>query len=761
MVISWIIEFLCKNREINRQKQIKLMRTMYLKTIKIISISLGFCLCLLTCTQPANNSKKVSKTIASTMTNIEVPEYPLTKRGDLVEDYHGTKVLDAYRWLEDDRSTETGNWVKAQNKATYGFIDRIPFRQKIQDRLEKLWSYERYSAPVKKKDYYYFFKNDGLQNQDVLYRQKGLEAAPEIVLDPNKFSSDGTTSLGGIKFSKDGKYLAYEVSEGGSDWQTIKVLDLETKKQGPDEVKWVKFSEITWQGYGFYYSRYPAPKKGEKLKGENQNHAIYFHEVGSSQAEDKPIYFDRSNPDRGFYTSITQDEKYLLLGAWESTSGNALYYKELESKKDEFIPIVDEIKDDFTFIDNLGSKLLVLTNNNAPNKRIVLIDTKKPEEKNWKDLIPESKHVIQSVDVLGGKLVLNYLENASNQIKIYDMEGKVLSHVKLPEIGKVQNVTGTKEDSNAFFAFESFTKPLSIYKLDLETGKVNLHKAPKIDFDSNKFETKQVWFTSKDGTKIPMFISHKKGLELDGNRPTLIYGYGGFDISILPGFNTTRLSLAPFMMENDGVFAVANIRGGGEFGSDWHKAGTKSKKQNVFNDFIAASEYLIKENYTSSEKLAAYGRSNGGLLIGAVMTQRPDLYKVALPAVGVLDMLRYEKFTIGWAWASDYGSNANAEDFKYLHAYSPLHNIEKQAYPATLVTTGDHDDRVVPAHSFKFISELQHQHTGETPVMIRVAIDAGHGAGKSTKEKINEASDILSFMFYNFGETPVVDKMKG
>ena len=686
--------------------------------------------------------------------------YPHTLRQEVIDDYHGNKVEDPYRWLEDDRSEETEQWVKTQNQFSSDYIDQIPFRKDISKSMAKLWNYTRYSTPILIKEDQYFFMNNGLHNQDILYRKKRNNKGIELILNANTFSEDGSTSLAGISFSKDGKYLAYQVSEGGSDWHTIYVMDLETKTKLRDQVEWVKFSEISWKGNGFYYSRYPEPKGESKLSGANQNQTVYYHEIESSQAEDKPIYFDRSNPDRGFITKIPEDQSMLVLSAWESTSGNALFYKKLANAKDEFQPLVENFEHDYDVIDHIGGKLLLLTNHGAPNKRIVAMDLEKPAPENWVEIVKEANGVIETADIYGGKLVCAYIENASSAIRIFDLEGNEKRQVKLPSIGTVQNISGTKDSQEAFFAFTTYTKPTSIYALDLQNGEVSSHWETDIDFDSDAFETKQVWFTSKDGTKVPMFITHKKGLKLDGQRPTLIYGYGGFDISILPSFNTTRLALGPFMMQNDGVFAVANIRGGGEFGKEWHQAGTKSQKQNVFNDFIAASEYLIDEGYTSSEKLAAYGRSNGGLLIGACMTQRPDLYKVALPAVGVLDMLRYEKFTIGWAWASDYGSSSVAEDFKYLHAYSPLHNIEKKDYPATLVTTADHDDRVVPAHSFKFISELQDKHTGKDPVMIRIASDAGHGAGKSTKEKIAEAADILSFMFQNFGEEPLLEVEK-
>ena len=685
---------------------------------------------------------------------IKVQTYPETRKSDVVDDYHGTKVSDPYRWLEDDHSDETKAWVKAQNKVTQDFIGQIPYRKDLEDRLKSLWSYSRSTAPIKKGDKYYIFQNNGLQNQDVLYSQSNFEEEPVLVLDPNTFSTDGTSSLGGMSFSKDGKYLAYQVSVGGSDWHSIYILDLENNKTLQDKVEWVKFSEIAWKGNGFYYSRYPEPEGEDKLTGENQNHSLYFHEINTSQAEDRPVYFDRSNPDRGFYASVTEDEKNLVMGAWSSTSGNALYFASLSEEKESFAPVVTDFNHDYTFVNNLGDNILLLTNKDAPNKKLISIPANNVDPNNWVDLIPEAKQVLQSVNLVGDKIVATYIKNASSEVKIFNQNGKLFKEVNLPELGTIQQMEGSKKDNIAYFSFASFKRPASIYSLDSNSGEILLHKAPEIDFDSDKYVTQQVFYTSKDGTEIPMFISHKKDLELDGNRPTMIYGYGGFDISILPGFNTTRLAMAPIIMENDGVFAVANIRGGGEFGKAWHQAGTKSQKQNVFDDFIAAAEYLIEKKYTNSEKLASYGRSNGGLLIGACMTQRPDLYKVALPAVGVLDMLRYEKFTIGWAWATDYGSAAKPDDFKYLHAYSPLHNVNNKSYPATMVTTADHDDRVVPAHSFKFISELQDKHQGENPVLIRIGISAGHGAGKSTTEKIKEGADILAFMYYNIGEAP-------
>ncbi len=707
------------------------------------------------CTLPEEQTARQSATFEPKVIKVN---YPATFKDTSVQDnYHGKIVKDPYRWLEDDHADNTKKWVKTQNNTTFSYLNQIPYREAIQKRLEKMWNYERYSPPFKEGGKYYYFKNDGLQNQNVLVVQDDLESDARITLNPNKFSEDGTASLGGYAFSKDGKYLAYEVSEGGSDWRTVYVKDLEKDQTLEDKVEWCKFSNIAWYQDGFFYSRYPKPSEEEALKGRNQFQQVFYHKLGNPQEEDQLIFADRANPNRGFFANTTDDQKYLAISVWESTSGNALYFKDLSKTDSEFVPVVETFDNDYVFVGNAGDRILVLTNYKADNNRLVAVSTSRPEEGYWEEIIPESKDKLSSVTLAGGKIVANYIHNASSKISIFDMKGQLEQDVQLPGVGTVNTFNGKKKEQLAFYSFTTYNRPTTIYSIDLETGENKIFKQPNIDFDSDLYETKQVWYKSYDGTEVPMFITHKKGLKLDGKRPTLLYGYGGFDISILPGFNTTRLNLAPIILENDGVFAVANIRGGGEFGKKWHKAGTKDKKQNVFDDFHSAAEYLIDQKYTSNEKLAIYGRSNGGLLVGACMTQRPDLYKVALPAVGVLDMLRYHEFTIGRAWGVDYGLSENTEAFNYLYAYSPVHNVKQTAYPATLVTTADHDDRVVPAHSFKFAATLQEYHQGDNPVLIRIESSAGHGAGKPTSKKIEEAADILSFTMYNFGENVVYE----
>ena len=677
--------------------------------------------------------------------------YPATKKQKTVEIFHGDSIPTPYKWLDYDRNTAVLEWVKEQNKFTYSYIDQLPQREAIKKRLQKLWAYERYQAPTKSGEYYYYLKNDGLQNQDVLYKQKGLDSPSEVVLDPNTFSADGTASLGAMNFSPNGRYLAYQKSVGGSDWHDVYVLDLNTGKTLSDKISWVKFSEVSWTAEGFYYGRYSAPEKGKEKTTIAANQTVYYHELGTPSKSDKTIFFDRAHPNRAFNIYTTNDNSTQILQSWDSTTGNALSVKSAKTKRDGFEPIVSSFEHDYNYIDHIEDELYFITNDQAPNKKIVSINAKQLKAPQWNTVIAESDDVISGASIYGGKLVLNIISNASSKLKIYDTNGTFTKEVKLPGIGTVKEISGSKKDNKAFFGFDSFLQPTSIFSFDVLSGAVSPYKTPSMGFDSEKYITKQVIYTSKDGTKVPMFISHKKGLKMDGQRPTMLYGYGGFDISILPNFNTTRLSMAPIMMENDGIFAVANIRGGGEFGSAWHQAGTKENKQNVFDDFIAAAEYLIDNDYTSSDRLAAYGRSNGGLLIGACMTQRPDLFGVALPAVGVLDMLHYERYTIGWAWASDYGTVKEKKAFEYLKAYSPVHNAKPQNYPPTLITTADHDDRVVPAHSFKFAAVLQEAQTGNDPIMIRIGVSAGHGDGKSTEEKINEAADVLSFTFYNFG----------
>lgn len=701
---------------------------------------------------------QIACTPEPTTQNLKDPitvKYPESTKDESVSDnYHGTEVKDPYRWLEDDNSEATKSWVKAQNEVTFDYLDKIPFRETIRNRLVEVWNYERVSAPFKEGGKIYYFKNNGLQNQSILYT-KAADGTESVVLDPNKFSDDGTSSLGAISFSADGKYFAYQVSEGGSDWRKIKVRNLETGEDLADEVDWVKFSSISWKDDGFYYSRYPKPDASAELSGRNTNHKLYYHKLGSGQSADQIIFEDAKNPNHGVFGSTTEDERFLALNIWESTSGNALYVYDLDGANKR-IPIFTEITNDFNVIDNSGDKLLVMTNYKAKKNRVVAIDINNPAEENWEEIIPETDDKLSSVSMIGGKIFANYIHNASSLVKVLDENGKYLQDLKLPGIGTVGGFRGKKKDSQGYFSFTSFTQPNTIYSLDAEKLATSIHKAPETPFRSEDYVTEQVWYTSKDGTKVPMFITHKKGLKKDGTNTTLLYGYGGFDISILPAFSPKRTAL----LENGGIYAVANIRGGGEFGKAWHEAGTKERKQNVFDDFAAAAEYLIDQKYTSSAHLGIEGRSNGGLLVGASMTQRPDLFAVAFPGVGVLDMLRYDQFTIGRAWSSDYGLSENPEEFKYLYAYSPLHNLKQRSYPATMITTADHDDRVVPAHSFKFAARLQEMQQGENPTLIRIETSAGHGAGKPVDKQIDEAADEAAFLFYNTGKTIKVKPSK-
>ena len=686
-----------------------------------------------------------TKSIQNPVIEVTLPD---TRKDSVIDQYHGTAIEDPFRWLEDDNSEETKAWVKAQNEVTFGYLDQIPFREDIRKRLEQLWDYEKYSSPFKEGDAYYYFKNDGLQNQSVLYKTTDPKAEGEVALDPNKFSEDGTASLGGLSFDKSGKYLAYFVSEGGSDWRTGYVKDMTTGDLLEDKIEWAKFSGISWAGDGFYYSRYPAPKEGDELSAANEYHALYYHKLGTPQAQDKLIYVDRDFPQRNVYAGTTEDENFLVLFTSESTSGNELKVQDIR-KQGPIQSLNQGFDFDYSLIDNDGDRLLVLTNENAPKQKVVAIDINNAGKDNWQTVIPEGEDPISDVSIVGGKMFVTSMHNASSQVKVYNLDGTFIKDLPLPGIGTVGGVSGKKADKTGFYTFTSFTTPSTIYALNTETLESEIFRQPKVDFDTEGYETQQVWYTSKDGTKVPMFITMKKDLKLDGQRPTLLYGYGGFNIPITPGFSLSRIPL----LENDGIYVVANIRGGGEFGKDWHKAGTLDQKQNVFDDFIAAAEYLQANGYTNKDKIAIEGGSNGGLLVGACMTQRPDLFAVAIPRVGVLDMLRYHNFTIGWAWATDYGRSDDPEAFKYLSKYSPLHNVKDVDYPATLVVTADHDDRVVPAHSFKFISELQDHHTGKDPVMIRIETSAGHGAGKPTSKQIEEAADITAFMLYNMNES--------
>jgi len=681
-------------------------------------------------------------------------KYPEAKRVDTVDIYFGHRVPDPYRWLEDDNSKETEEWVKEENEVTDKYLKRIKFRKKIEERLSEIWNYPRMSAPWKDGGIYFFAKNDGLQNQSVYYMMKTLDSKPVVIIDPNKFSEDGTVSMTAFSVSDDGKYIGYGISRGGSDWNEFFVRDIATKKDLKDHLKWIKFSGIAWYKDGFYYTRYPEPKEGEELKAANLNSKIYYHKVGTPQLEDKLIFEDKEHPERGFYAQVTDDNEFLVIYATESTSGNALYYKRLGVKGASVVKIIDDFENDYTVVDHRNGKFYILTNSEAPKYKLLSIDVDRYHFDHWKDVIPESgKDVLMSVSVIGDKLIANYQKDAHSEIMVFSEAGIFLHDVKLPGPGSVSGFGGEKEDTVTFYTFSSYTYPNVIYKYYLNDNKSELYHTTKVKFDFSGYETQQVFYKSKDGTKIPMFIVHKKGLKLDGNNPVWLYGYGGFNISLTPHFDVRRL----VWLENGGVFAVANLRGGGEYGQIWHRAGTKMNKQNVFDDFIYAAKYLIDNKYTNPDKLVIQGGSNGGLLIGAVVNQRPDLFKVAFPAVGVMDMLRYQNFTIGRYWAADYGTSADSEEmFKYLLSYSPLHNIRHDVdYPAIMVTTADHDDRVVPAHSFKYIATLQHVYKGKHPILIRIETDAGHGAGKSTSQIIKEWADLYAFAFYQLGMQPV------
>ncbi|MBP9152387.1 MAG: S9 family peptidase [Flavobacteriales bacterium] len=671
--------------------------------------------------------------------------YPETRKdASVIDDYFGTKVADPYRWLEDDNSEETKDWVKRQNAVTFAYLETLPNRAKIRSRLEKLYDYERYGTPFKRGGKFFFHKNDGMQNQSVLYVQDSLRGEASVLIDPNTLSVDGTVALGATSVSKDGKFMAYQLSAAGSDWNEIHIKDLATGNNLEEVIKWVKFSGISWKGNGFYYSRYDAPKEGSALSGKNEFHKVYYHALGTTQADDKLIFWNQDKPLRNYYAWTPYSEDCVVVFESESTSGTQLYYK--ADGAADFVQIAAGFDYEYNLIDHNKGKLLASTNNGASNYRVVSIDVKNSAPINWEVVIEPKKEVLESAELAGGKLVCSYLKDVSSEVNIHELDGSFIRSIEFPTKGTA-SFSGNREDDMAFFSFTSFTYPTTIFEYEVSTGVSTLFKEPSIDFNAEKYEVKQVFFASKDGTKIPMFIVHKRGLNLDSKNPCLLYGYGGFNISVKPSFSADRL----VFLENGGIYAQANMRGGGEYGEEWHEAGTKLKKQNVFDDFIAAAEFLIKENYTSSDRLAISGRSNGGLLVGACMLQRPDLFKVALPAVGVQDMLRFHKFTIGWAWTGDYGSSDNEAEFKALYAYSPLHNVKEVAYPATLVTTADHDDRVVPAHSFKFISELQAKHTGTLPVLIRIDVDAGHGAGKPLSKTIDESADIWAFVFEHLG----------
>ena len=686
---------------------------------------------------------------------VAVLTYPETAKVDTVDNYFGTTVPDPYRWLEDDQSEQTAEWVKGQNEVTFGYLNHIPFRDKIKERLVSLLNHERVFAPTLHGDYYYFYKNDGLQNQNVYYRKKGENGTPEVFLDPNKFREDGTISLANTSFSKDGSLFGFLISEGGSDWRKAIVMKTESKEVVGDTLIDIKFSELSWKGNeGFYYSSYDKPKDESALSGKTQFHKLYYHKLGTNQSEDKLIFGGKKQPKRYIVGYLTEDEKYLVITAAQNMSGNELYIQDLTVPNSKIVAIVDNNDKNHYVLSNEGSRLLIHTSLDAPNNRIIEVDASNPTSENWKDVIPESENVLNNVlntETAGGKIFANYMVDAKTQIKQYDMNGKLEREVELPGIGTARGFGGRHDDTHLYYSFTSFINPSTIMKYDIASGESSIYEQPAVDFNPEDYETKQVFYNSKDGTKIPMFITYKKGVELNGKNPTYLYAYGGFNISLTPSFSISRI----VWLENGGIYAQPNLRGGGEYGEEWYLAGTKMKKQNVFDDFIAAGEYLIKEKYTSSDYLAIAGESNGGLLVGTTMAQRPNLAKVALPTVGVMDMLRYHTFTAGAGWAFDYGTSEDSKEmFEYLKDYSPVHALkEGTAYPATMVTTADHDDRVVPAHSFKFAAALQEKHVGSNPVLIRIETNVGHDAGT-----IEQEANCYAFAWYNMEVVPPLAK---
>ncbi len=677
--------------------------------------------------------------------------YPQAIKENVSDDYFGTKVDDPYRWLEDIGSPETAAWIKAENEVTEDYLSQIPFRNRIRERLTELWNYSRYTTPFKKGDWYYFFKNDGLQNQSVLYRMKTPESTPEVFLDPNKLSTDGTAALTGVYFSNDNRYMTYGISKAGSDWTEFFVMDTETGKPLNDRLSRIKFSEAAWHGNGFYYSRYDEADDSGQSSEQNRFQKVYFHELGTSQSVDKLIYEDKEHPLRYFSAEVTKDEEYLIITASEGTSGNELYCRSLTQSYAKITPLMKGFRYNYSVVDHYNGRLLIHTDRDASNYRLVSIDPADPDTSRIVDVIPETVELLENVSTGGGKLFAFYLKDASTKILQLDYRGKAEKEINLPMIGSASGLSGENDEKTLFYSFSGFTMPATIYRYDIETGKSELYRRPELKFNPDDYEVEQVFYVSKDETRVSMFIVYKKGLVRNGKNPAYLYGYGGFNVSMTPYFSASRM----VFLENGGVYAIPNIRGGGEYGEEWHKAGMLDKKQNVFDDFISAAEYLIKEKYTSSKKLAIGGGSNGGLLVGTVMTQRPNLFHVALPAVGVMDMLRYQKFTVGWGWMVEYGSSDNEKEFEYLYKYSPLHNIKNGvSYPATLITTADHDDRVVPAHSFKFAAALQAKTKDTDPVLIRIDTDAGHGAGKPVSKSIEEAADSWTFTFYHLGMEP-------
>ena len=680
--------------------------------------------------------------------------YPLTRTTNQVDVYHGVRVADPYRWLEDDNAAETKAWVTAENRLTFGFLEKIPEREAIKKRLTRLWDYERYGVPFKQGSRYFFSKNNGLQNQSVLYTLTALDGTPAVLLDPNQLSADGTVALTGLEVSDDGNRLAYGLAAAGSDWQTWRVRDVATGKDLPDEIKWVKFSGAAWtkDGQGFYYSRYDEPDEAAKLTKVNYFHKLYHHRLGTPQSADRLVYERRDQKEWGFGGTVTEDGRYLIITVSQGTDPrNRVFYRDLTASDSPVVELLNDFDASYDFIENDGPVFYFRTDLKSPRGRVIAIDLHQPARDQWREVIPESADSLETVSSVGGRLFAQYLHDAKSLVREFDFAGKLVRDVALPGLGSAGGFTGRRDDTETFYSFTSYTVPGRIYRYDLNTGQSALWREPKVDFNPDDYETEQVFYSSKDGTRVPMFLTYRKGLKRDGQNPTLLYGYGGFRISLTPSFSVANL----VWMEMGGVFAVPNLRGGGEYGEEWHQAGTKAHKQNVFDDFIAAAEWLIANQYTSTPKLAISGGSNGGLLVGACLTQRPDLFGATLPAVGVLDMLRFHKFTIGWAWTSDYGSADNAEDFPALRAYSPLHNIKPGTrYPATLITTADHDDRVVPAHSFKFAAALQAAQAGPKPVLIRIDTKAGHGAGKPTTKMIEESADKLAFLVFELGLKP-------
>ena len=688
----------------------------------------------------ADENLRPSKTEATKL------NYPASRRSEQIDDYHGTPVADPYRWLEELDSPETKQWVENQNKVTFGFLEQISQRQKIKERLTELWNYERFGLPLKRGNRYFYTRNDGLQNQSVLYVADSLDGEPRLFLDPNRLSADGTVALAGWEASDDGSKIAYAIAAAGSDWREWKVRDVATGEDLADNLKWVKFSSASWtkDGSGFFYSRYDEPKAGEQFTGVNYFQKLFFHRLGDTQDKDSLVYERPDQKEWGFNGEVTEDGRFLIVSVWRgSEQKNQIFYKDLTKPDAKVVELIAGFDAEYQFIGNEGETFWLATDFEAPLRRLIAVDTGRPDRKDWQTVIPEATDVLEGIDLVGDRFLAAYLKDASSKVRIFDTAGRPVREVDLPALGSVSGFEGRRSDRETFYLFTSFTNPGSIYRYDIASGESHLFREPKLAFRPDDFETKQVFLKSKDGTRLPMFLTYRRGIQLHGNNPTMLYAYGGFNISLPPSFSVATIA----WLEMGGVYAAPNLRGGGEYGRAWHEAGMKNRKQNVFDDYIAAAEWLIENKYTRSDRLAIRGGSNGGLLVGAAMTQRPDLFGAAIPAVGVMDMLRYHKFTIGWAWVPEYGSSDNAEDFPTLRAYSPLHNLKPGTrYPATMITTADHDDRVVPGHSFKYAAALQHAHAGEVPVVIRIETRAGHGAGTPTTKLIEASADSLAFL---------------